>query len=324
MRAAKFISTCFATGAIAFGAGHIIENGESTAALIGSSLSSPGMARASVLPDGPSMPRPPLETLLATPLPTTRGWVQTQPDSLDLSPLDRSAFDQVTDAGCDADFQAEPINDGMIRVTLVSPCSFNDAVTLRHEGLSFTEVTTESGRMTVEFPALAEDALVEAVLPTGDKFSAELTVPDADNFHRVALIWRGETGLQIHAQEFGANLGSSGHVWAGSPGRSDLGINSKGGYILPLGDRSIANGTRAEVYTFPIGASQNSGSVEISVRTLVQNTNCGHVFAAQAVQPDALGGVQVDDITMRIPDCDSIGQHLVLKEIIGDLQVASR
>ena len=218
MRAARLFSTVLATGCIAIASGYIVENGEATAARIGASLQSPGMARAAVLPDAPALPRPPLATLQATPLPTMRAWAAPQPDSVPLSNLDRSRFASEDSQSCNAVFKASATDRGMIRIGLSAPCAVNEPVTLRHEGLSFTEMTTDTGRMTVEIPALTADARVEAVMPDGQTFAAVVSVPMAAELQRVALVWRGEAGLNIHASEFGADAGAPGHIWAGSPG----------------------------------------------------------------------------------------------------------
>lgn len=323
MRAARVISNLFAVGLVAFGAGYIVENGEDTAARIGASLQSPGMARASVLQGTPSLPRPPIETLQATPLPTTFGWGIQQPESLPLAGLDRSKFDTDPNQSCDTVFKASPTAGGMVRVNLVSPCSINELVTLRHAGLSFTEQTTSNGRMTVEIPALSANARIEAVMQNGKTYATEALVPDADKYHRVALVWRGEAGLHIHAQEFGAELGSSGHIWAGAPGRPDLGANAAGGFLSIFGDRKIANATRAEVYTFPAGQTKHSGVVRLSIQAEVRNTNCGGMIAAQTLQPDGFGEVMSSDLTLRLPECNKIGEQMVLKNILRDLKIAS-
>lgn len=324
MRAARTIMTFAATGFVAVAAGYIIENGEKTAATIGASLQSPGMARAAVLPDVPALPRPPIEILQATPLPTTYGWAKAQPESLPLGALDRSRFDDNLDQSCAVTLKASPAQGGVVRLSLQSPCSYNEPVTIRHAGLSFTEQTNENGRMSVEIPALTQNARIDAVMQNGQTYTQQIAVPDALDFQRVALVWRGEAGLHIHAREFGAQLGGSGHIWAGSPGDPTLGPASAGGYLTTLGDRKLANGTRAEVYTFPAGASSETGVVRLSVQAEIRNTNCGSVVAAQTIQPDGFGDALASDLTLRLPDCEKIGEHLVLKNILRDLKIASR
>lgn len=323
MRIARFISTVLATGCVAFASGYIVENGDAAAARIGASLQSPGMARAAVMPGVPSLPRPPVATLQATPLPTTYGWVSPQPESLPLSTLDRSHYNATAEAGqtCDAIFKATPVDGGLIRVSLVAPCSSNEAVTLRHAGLTVTERTNEAGRMTVELPAMTADAEVEAVMADGQRFASNILVPEAEDFTRVALIWRGDAGLHIHAHEFGAVMGAPGHIWAGSPGLESA---ANGGYLMTYGDRKMANATRAEVYTYPAGQTDTSGVVRLSIQAEVMNTNCGGMIAAQTLQPDGLGGVTSSDLTLRLPECDRIGEHMVLKNILRDLKIASK
>ncbi len=323
MRAARMLTTVAATALVALAAGRIVQNGDITAAKIGASLQSPGMARASVMPDIPKLPRPPIETLQATPLPTTRGWADQQPESLTLQALDRSRFGANASASCAAEMKATPSGNGMIRISLYAPCNGSEPVTLRHAGLGFTEVNTSTGRLTVELPALTATANVEVILQSGVRISTQVNVPDAEAYRRVVLVWRGETGLHIHAQEFGAALGTVGHVWAGAPGRPDLGANARGGYMMVLGNRELGNATRAEVYTFPAALTDREGVVRLSVQAEINNTNCGGMLAAETLQPDGFGGVISSDLTLRVPDCNKVGEYLVLKNILRDLKIAS-
>jgi hypothetical protein len=322
MRAARTLTTIAATGFIALAAGHVVQNGGDTDARIGVSLQSPGMANASVMPDIPELPRPPLETLQATPLPTTRGWADQQPASLTLQGLDRSRFGSESSASCAAEIKATPSGNGMIRVSVYAPCNGGEPVTLRHAGLGFTEINTDSGHLTVELPAMSTTALVDAVLQSGETLSTQINIPDADAFQRVVLVWRGESGLHIHAQEFGAQIGTAGHKWAGAPGQPGLGANAQGGYVIVLGARDLPNGSRAEVYTFPVGQSEQDGVVRLSVQAEINNTNCGGMLAAETLQPDGFGGVVASDLTLRVPDCNKVGEYLVLKNILRDLKIA--
>ena len=171
--------------------------------------------------------------------------------------------------------------------------------------------------------ALTPDADVEAVLEGGLRIEAHAKVPDADLYKRVALVWRGEGGLHIHAQEFGADLSGPGHVWAGSPGRDDLGPKAKNGHMKVYGDVKLANATRAEVYTFPSESDVHDGVVRLYIQADVTNTNCGALVAARALQPDGSGGVSSSDITLTLPECDSIGEQLVLNNVLRDLKIAS-
>ena len=322
MRAARTVSTFFATGCVALIAGYIVEHGDSHAAQIGASLQSSGMARAAVMPGVPPLPRPPVATFQGVPLPTTGAVVQPESAPLNLQLPDTGG---TVTAHCNAHLAAEPSDDAMIRVSLHTPCAMSEPVTIRHAGLSFTEQTNESGRMTVELPALTETAEVEVVMPNGNRHSTVVNVPDAADFRRVALVWRGETGLHIHAQEFGAELGTSGHVWIGSPGLAALGADAKGGFLTTYGDRKLPNAVRAEVYTFPMARKVGrEGDVELTIQAEVKNTNCGGIFVAQVAQPDGLGGVDAQELTVRLPGCSQIGEYLVLDDAFRDLRIASK
>lgn len=322
MRAARTFANVALTLFLALAAGFIIENGDTTAARIGAGFQSPGMARASVLPEMPTLPRPPIATLQATPLPTTHGWGEPKPTSIDLQPFDRSEFVNVSSTPCAPEMRVSDRPGGWIRIALNSPCNIGEPVNFRHSGITFSEIIPDSGSLVFDIPALSRDAEVEAILQDGRNAKGFIEVPSAEDYHRVAVVWRGNSGLHIHAQEFGAELGTVGHVWVGAPGRPDLGSMAKTGYMTALGDRNVANGTQAEIYTYPVNPNGPEGVVRLSVRTEVRNTNCGSVVAAEVAQPDGFGGVVTSDLTVRVPQCDQIGQHLVLKNVLRDLMIA--
>ncbi|MEM6637710.1 MAG: hypothetical protein AAF667_17670 [Pseudomonadota bacterium] len=324
MRSVRVLVTAAASLVVAFASGHIVENGDVTLSKIGAGLAGQGAALASSRTDIPTFPRPPIETLQATPFPSTRSWAEQAKASIDFGVLDRSRFTLEPTGGCVNEVKASPIGDGMIRVGVYAPCNLNEPVTIRHAGLAFTVRTTTNGRVSAEMPAMIRDAEVQAIFQDGQSVTSQVDVPDADEFHRVALTWRGDTGLHIHALEFGAERGNGGHVWAGAPGFLGETKLGDGGTLITLGDATLLNANRAEVYTFPTARHAGTGTVRLSVEAEVLNTNCGGIIAAQTVQPDGLGGVVPTDLTLRLPECHAVGEFIELKNILRDLKLASK
>ena len=77
------------------------------------------------------------------------------------------------------------------------------------------------------------------------------------------------------------------------------------------------------MYTFPQALRNQNGVVRLSVQTEINNANCGGMLAAETLQPDGFGGVVASDLTLRVPECDNVGEYLVLKNILRDLKIAA-
>ena len=79
----------------------------------------------------------------------------------------------------------------------------------------------------------------------------------------------------------------------------------------------------AQVYTFPSAMAEESGNVELSVEIEVTNSNCGLEIEAQALQVKAGAQPKVQTLDLTMPDCDAVGDFLVLKNLVDDLKVAA-
>jgi hypothetical protein len=227
-----------------------------------------------------------------------------------------------TPEDCTASLNATLMEGAMVRLTLNAPCDPMARVGIAHEGLKFDLLTDAAGAATVDVPALAPIALFEADL-ADLPLRAIAAIPDFESYSRVALQWQGPSGLQIHALEFGAGYGSEGHVWADAPGTSLRAVRARGGFITRLGDPSLYDGHNAEIYVFPAGMMQKTGTVRLNVEAEVNAVTCGKAVEAQALQPDTDGKMHSTALTLEIPDCDGIGDILLLKNLLRDMKIAS-
>ena len=223
---------------------------------------------------------------------------------------------------CDVTLSASKAAGAMAMLDLKAPCHADESVTVYHEGLEFTVVTSGVGQFSVSVPALTENAIFEVELLDGKTVTAEVDVPEMARYDRVAVQWVGESGLKIHALELGAEYGSSGHVWADAPQSVAQALQARGGYITKLGDANTPDANHAEVYSFPTGQINRNGVVRLSVEAEVTAYSCGKEVKAQALQNGFDGTVSVVDLTLSMPGCDAIGDFLVLKNLLRDLKIA--
>ena len=204
-----------------------------------------------------------------------------------------------------------------MRLTLDAPCLPDARLTLHHNGLMFTVVTDAEGALTLRAPALTASAVFIAAFPNGEGAVAQATVPEAGARDRVALQWRGETGLHLHAFEGDARHGAPGHVWAGAPRAPE----ADGGFLMRLGAPDMADARVAEVYTFPV--EPPSGGVALTIEAEVTEATCGRDIAADTLALRGGTAAPPREVAMFMPDCSAVGDFLVLKTLFDDRKIAA-
>ncbi len=224
---------------------------------------------------------------------------------------------------CGIILTASPAQAAMIDVTLTAPCRGEEPIVIRHGVLTFSAQMDQLGTYAAQIPALLADGAVEVEFPDGETTGTFVEIADFDAVERVLLQSRGEAGLQIHAREFGADYGEAGHVWNGAPRDPDSAARVSGGFLTVLGDASIGKGHVAEVYTYPTYGAPQDGVVRLSLEAEVTTENCGLKIAGETQQIGDGATAQPVALTLAMPDCDAVGEYLVLKNILRDLKLAS-
>ncbi len=271
------------------------------------------------------LPVPPRDMLMPAPLPQVGGDLQNRmADTADpADPLaeepPRSAFG----LACGPILSATAQDAAMVRLTVTAPCRGETPITVRHGALEFAARLDHLGSYRADVPALASDAGFAVVFADGTEIATEAEVPGAEAVERVTLMYRGKSGLQIHALEFGADYGEDGHVWTGAPRDAAAARAAGGGFLLELGDPGVTGGQRAQVYTFPDSTRDRDGVVRLSVEAEVTALNCETEVAGQTLERDAEGSLSAVSLTVSMPDCMAIGEYLVLKNLLRDLKIAS-
>jgi hypothetical protein len=223
---------------------------------------------------------------------------------------------------CDITVQARPVAAAMVNLSMNASCLPGERVTVHHNGMIFTQTTSDTGTMDITVPALSEDAVFIVAFSNGDGAVAQTKVEELVDFDRAVLQWKGQTGFQIHAREFGADYGTVGHIWADAPGDVAGAVIGNGGLIVELGDRNVPDALFAEVYSFPKAATSKSGDIALSVETEVNALNCGQEIEAQSLEIGTDGRIKTQNLTLSVPECDAMGNFLVLNNLLQDLKVA--
>lgn len=224
---------------------------------------------------------------------------------------------------CDIALTAEAAPAAMVDLVLNAPCLPNERMTVHHNGMMFTAVTDADGGQNLRVPALSENAVYIVSFTNGEGAVTQIDVPTLNAFDRVVVQWRGKTGLGVHALEFGAEYFSDGHIHVETAGDVAATTQGKSGFLMRYGADAGPEALMAEVYTFPSGTTGKSGQISLSVEAEVTKSNCSTQVEAQTLQMHPQQALKSQDLELFMPDCDAVGDFLVLKNLLEDLKVAS-
>lgn len=240
------------------------------------------------------------------------------PAALVEAPAAPEAKAVVADA-CPISLELSNSDNALIAITLVAPCHADERVVLKHAGLTITAKTTLTGALFADLPALVQAAEVEVMFKDNTSVAASVAVPELAALHRFAVQWQQDDAFQLHGFEDGSDFGGPGDVSAATPHLPVAGAPAKGGFLTLLGDASTDLPMLAQVYTYPIDSQIKP---EIVLEAAVTEATCGREVLGQTLQTTA-GGVTVSDMSLAMPDCDAVGDYLVLKNLVPDMTIAS-
>lgn len=223
---------------------------------------------------------------------------------------------------CEITMSAAPQAAALVDLALDAPCLPNERVTFHHEGMMFTETTDAEGKLQLSVPALKENATFIAAFANGEGTTADATVTSLSFYDRAIVQSDFDSGVGLHALEYGAGYDDDGHISAQTAGDISDAATGQGGFLMTLGNPDVSEALMAQVYSFPTGFAKSEGDVALSVEIEVTEANCGRDVDAQTLQAHD-GALKVQTLELTMPDCDAVGDFLVLKNIVDDLRVAS-
>ena len=315
-----------ATLAVALGAGHLVQSG-----MVGKVGAQSAQAEttptgitplaASAKPDDTAPPAPvvaafvPLDTAAPVSPPVAAPPVavlaSVTPDKT--PPAATKPAPVVQADTCRATLDVLPGANGMLDLTLLSPCKPSTRVVLRHGGLAVTGRTSTGGALFTALPALEAGGEVSAMFPDGTIAQGAAPV-DLAGVHRFAVQWMADDQFGLNAYQGGAAYGTPGHVHAGANGKPE----DATGWMMPLGDASVDLPMLAQVYTWPAKPAE----VAIDIEAPVIEATCDRELLGETLESQA-GVVTRSDITLAMPDCTAVGDFLVLNNLLAGMTTAA-
>ena len=314
-----------ATLAVALAAGQLVQSGkpgETTTQAADKAEATPtGITplAASAQPDDAAPPAPvaaafiPLQTAApsASPVTTPPATVlasvtpEAPPAAIKPAPVQADA--------CRATLDVVPAANGMLDLTLLSPCKPSTRVVLRHGGLAVAGRTSTGGALFTALPAMESSGAVSAMFPDGTIARGAAPV-DLSGVHRFAVQWMADDQFGLNAYQGGAAWGTPGHVHAGARGLPEAAT----GWLMPLGDASVDLPMLAQVYTWPA----KPADIAIDIEAPVTEATCDRELLGETLESQA-GVVVRSDITLAMPDCTAVGDFLVLNNLLAGMTTAA-
>lgn len=225
-------------------------------------------------------------------------------------------------ASCDPKLTLTPAPGAMLSLALEAACNGSERVVILADGLSFTGLTSDQGKLALSLPAMRDPARVTVRFAGGATVTAGAEVPELEQVNRVAVQWMGQDAFRLTALEFGADYGSAGAVSAENPRVPVAPAAARGGFLTVLGDASVVLPMLAQVYTVS-KVLDTAGAVALEVEAPVTAATCGREMIGQML---VAGGAEASDVSLAMPDCEpaAMGQSVALEGLAPVLAVASR
>ena len=222
---------------------------------------------------------------------------------------------------CNREATAEAGVAGMLRILLTDGCAPGTRVTVAQGLLIADWLLDHDGQRHLSFTPLQAGAPLTVTWWDGSQTDLSLPSTIGPLPSRAALAWQGPQFLSIVAQEFGPPIGGMGSGAPMTHSASQAAISQEtGGFLTTLGD---GIGRTAQVYTFPDDVDV-SDVIRLSVAAPVTLRSCARQASATALQRSPLGGMLTSRVGVALPECDAIGQTIILQNVFRDLRLAAR
>lgn len=167
--------------------------------------------------------------------------------------------------------EGEALDAGMMRLQVRSSCHAGQDVHIAYGGVDLVRRLDAVGTLDTEIDCFA-GAKGDVAIRFGDGTARTLpvTARDLERVSKVALIWQAPVNLDLHAFEYGAQPGESGHRWNRAASSLDAARRAAtrggrgSGFISTAAD-GRSPGDQIEVYTFMHADGQTRGIVSFAL-----------------------------------------------------------
>lgn len=173
--------------------------------------------------------------------------------------------------GCVPAIIAKPLPYRRTEIDISAACSAGGTVELAYGPYTFTSRLDDRGEARALIDAFLPRELSVKVSVDGKAAETIALAFEGDQpVTKVAVVWRAPVNLDLHALEYTARRGETGHLWANAPSTAEAAARrttdtGRGRGFLTMLDRPADGGDRAEIYTFIHPEGRQSGAVALSL-----------------------------------------------------------
>ncbi len=150
-----------------------------------------------------------------------------------------------------------PLPGGRMRIDVASPpCRAGQLATIAYGPVSIARPLDQAGRASIILDLfLGTSTGVAAVFQDGSRREVDIRTEDMASVSKIAIVWKADVNLDLHAYEFTARDNDPGHVWAGATdpaeaARDGARKSGRGHGFLGMVSDAATPGDKVEVYTF--------------------------------------------------------------------------
>lgn len=209
---------------------------------------------------------------------------------------------------CRPELQLAALPGAMIQLSLAAPCNRGERIIVRHTGLAFSAQTRADGSATVTLPAMKPDAMVAVYLQDARLVLGKVTVPDAADYARFAIVWELPADLELRVTD-----GDKVLVGSASPA---IGDEQR---VISLGSSALQSPVLARVYSVP---GSDLGDADITGELRITPVSCGRTLRVETVYSSS-GIATSAERTIAVPLCGTSGDILVLKNLAPAPKIAA-
>jgi len=228
-----------------------------------------------------------------------------------------------TASACGVRMSASARPGASIAVFISSRCRAGQVVTVSHADFSFSERADDRGVLSTIIPAFTSIANIDVIFEDGATASAKVSLRDASELERLAIVWSAPVNLDLHAFENDATENSDGHVWVNNQRTYRDTLIGGGGFLETFGDPSIEGGTMAEVYSLPTSRIRRQTSVSLDLRINSIDAYCARPMALRTIRSENGGEITKREFNLRLPQCGIASGGLILEDFVDNIGVAS-
>ncbi|MEM6489263.1 MAG: hypothetical protein AAF677_13525 [Pseudomonadota bacterium] len=151
---------------------------------------------------------------------------------------------------------------GETDVIIASPCHADTVATVTYHGITVGVKIDRGGQAVATMYGFATSTEVELAFDDGEVVSFDAPFQGVDRIERVAVAYDDPVSLNLHALEFGAEVGGDAHVHPGNP-RDFRAVRRRGGGYLTTMKPVEGVGQTLQVYTHFVRRGGTTGVVRM-------------------------------------------------------------